>query len=85
MRKRIKRISSVDKNTLLALVNPSKVKILEILKKEQKQNQSDLKKKLNISHTETRRYINALQKQGFLKKKVVKKKRGSPVFVSLKK
>ncbi len=85
MKKRLKRFSSVDKNTLLALVNPRKVKILEILKKEQKQNQSDLKKKLNISHTETRRYINALERQGFLKKKVVRKKRGSPVYISLKK
>ncbi len=85
MRKRFKRNSSVDKNTLLNLVNPHKVKILEILKKEKKQNQLDLKKKLKLSYSETRRYITALERQGLLKKKRIKKQRGSPVMISLKK
>lgn len=85
MKKRRARYSSVDKRTLLSLVNPSKVQILEILKKEQKQNQLDLKKKLKLSYTETRRYISTLEKQGLVKRKLIKKKQGSPVFISLRK
>ncbi len=85
MKKKVKKRSTVDKTTLLSLVNPRKVQILEILKKEQKQNQMDLKKKLDISYKGVRRYINDLEKQGLIKKKPFKKKQGSPVFISLKK
>ena len=85
MKKRSKRNTILDKKTLLNLANPHKVKILEILKKQQKQNQLDLKKQLKLSYTETRRYINSLERKGFIKKKRVKKKRGSPVFISLNK
>ncbi len=84
MKKRRSVYSSVDKTTLLKLVNLNKVKLLEILSKGQKQNQLDLKKKMKLSYTETRRYINSLKDQGLVKKKLIKKKRGSPVFISLK-
>jgi predicted transcriptional regulator len=85
MKKSSKRVNTIDKITLLKLVNPNKLKILEILQKEQNQNQLDLKKKLKLSYTETRRYINSLIKAGLIKKKVKKKERGSPVYISLKK
>lgn len=85
MKKRIKRHTTLDKIDLLRLANPLKVKILEILKKEQKQNQLDIQKKLKISYKGTRRYINDLNNRGFIKKKLIKKKRGSPIFISLRK
>ena len=76
---------SISQKKLMKLINPKKIKILKILEKDQKINQTEIQKKLKLSSRQTRRYIDSLNQQGIVKRKPVKKKRGSPVFVSLKK
>ncbi len=67
------------------IANKNKLKLLRILRDNKKLNQLDLQKKLGISYKETRRYINSLHRVGLVKKKIFKKKPGSPVFISLRK
>ncbi len=67
------------------LINPKKLKVMKIIGKEKKLNQTQLQKKLGFSYRQTKRYIDSLHHVGILKKKRVKKERGSPVFISLRK
>lgn len=75
----------LTKNKLAKLVNPKRMEILKILEKEGKIHQRDIQKKLDISYAQTLRYIKSLKDVGLVKRKAIKKRSGSPVFISLKK
>ena len=73
---------SLDKKTLEKIAHPRKFAILLELKRKDKINQLELKKKLNISYREVRRYIKQLEKVKLVKTKKIKNKLGSPTIVS---
>ncbi len=76
---------TINLKQLGGLINPNKIKLLKLLKKGDKKNQLQLREKLGISYRQTRRHIDSLKKAGIINKKKIKRARGSPVMVSLRK
>jgi len=85
MRVKERRQNNFDSNKLMKLINPNNSKILKILSKDIKLNQVQLQKELGVSYRQTQRYIADLSKKGLISKKVMKKERGQPTILSLKK
>ncbi len=73
---------NLDKKTLEKIAHPKKLAILRELKRKDKINQSELKKHLDISYREVRRYIKDLEKANLIKTRKFKNKLGSPTIVS---
>ena len=84
MKKREKRRVIVDKCLLLKLAHPHKLKIIQLLEKQNKMNQREINKNLDISYRQTRRLINELSDMKILNKKKSKKTFRNPVFISLR-
>ena len=79
-----KKKRSIDRATLKKLVNPNKLKILEVIKNNKEINQLKIKQQLNVSYSEVVRHIQDLEKKKLIKTRKVKKKKGSPRFISLR-
>ncbi len=84
MKRGYRRQTDIEVKKLMRLINPNNFRILKILEKNVKINQTQLQKRLGVSYRQTQRYVGTLKKVGLIKKRKERKAIGSPVFISLK-